>query len=318
MTRKLLAAWLALVCFHASAQTFPTKPVTLIVPYNAGGGTDAAARAIAKGLTQYWNKPVVVENISGADGLIGSRRVASAPADGHTVLLSVPNILLFKHSGPQPRFDAGELLKPISQIGEAPVALIASSKSGARTLAELVKRCQAPSSRCSWGSGEQFSLLVGQNLQDKLGIVGATNVPYRGTGPVVNDVLGGHLTFAFTSVVAPAPHHATGNLRILAIGSPKRSPKLPDVPTYAEAGIGNTPFAQSWFGLFAPKATPPEVVSAWVEALKAVRADRAVVEAIEGAGSAPVFSTPEVFAATLAEDERQLEGLLQRFPLAKP
>ncbi len=320
--RSLVAASalaaLALCATAAQAEDFPSHTVTIVVPYNAGGGTDGTARALAKGLTELWKQPVIVENLGGADGLIGTQKVARAKPDGYTLVLSVPNLLLFKHLKEQGGFDAGAALTPVSLVAKYPVVLIASKKSGIRTVADLQKTCKDPAANCSWGSGEQFSWLAGQSVLDALGVGGSvTNVPYRGTGPVVNDVLGGHLTLGVGALAAPLPHYKTGSLAIVAGLARKRDASTPDVPTLEEAGVKGLAISDPWYGLFAPKGVPADVLATWGKALKAVQQDRSVTDALGVVNAQPVFSTAAEFSAQVASDQKTFDTLLETHPLPK-
>ena len=299
----------------ASADEFPSHTVTIVVPFNAGGGTDGTARALAKGLGEYWKQTVIVENVSGADGLIGTQRVARAKADGYTLVMSVPNLLLFKHMHNEGQFDASAALTPVSLVASYPVVLIASNQSGIRTVADLQKKCAAADGACSWGSGEQFSWLAGQTMLDAMGVKNATNVPYRGTAPVVNDVLGGHVSLGVGALAAPLPHYRTGTLRIVAGLAKTRFPGTPDVPTLDEAGVHGVTIGDPWYGLFAPKGVPPALLQQWSKALKAIQTSPEVLSALNVVNAVPVFSTPAEFAAQVASDEKAFDALLLKHPL---
>lgn len=302
----------------AGAETFPSRAVTIVVPYNAGGGTDASARAIAKGLSQHWGQTVLVENVGGADGLIGTQKVARAKPDGYTLMLSVPNLLLFKHMKDGTAFNASAALTPVSLVARYPVVLIASNASGIRSTADLQKKCLEPAARCSWGSGEQFSWLAGQSVLDALGVAAVvTNVPYRGTAPVVNDVLGGHLTLGVGAMASPLPHHRSGALRIVVGLSRQRSASTPDVPTLEESGVRGVAISDPWYGLFAPKSVPPDVIATWGRALKEVQKDSSVTAALDIVNAQPVFSSAAEFALQVSADEKAFDALLLKVPLPK-
>lgn len=310
-----VAAGLACSPRPVSAQTaFPSRTVTIVLPYNAGGGTDAAARSIAKGLTQIWGQSVVVENVAGADGLIGTQKAARARPDGYTVLMSVPNLLLFKHSKNDGLFDATAALTPVSLVAKYPVVLIASKASGIQTVADMVAKCKGPNGRCSWGSGEQFSWLAGVSAFGAMG-VDAVNVPYRGTAPVVNDVLGGHLTLGVGALAAPLPHHKSGGLRVVAALGDARSDSIPDVPTLKEAGIHGVAVGDGWYGLFAPKGMSAELLAAWHKALQQVQKDSSVTASLAGVNALPVFSSPAEFAMQVADDQKAFDALIAKHPL---
>ncbi len=291
---------------------FPNKPVTIVVPYNAGGGTDGTARAIAKGLSQVWGQPVIVENVGGADGLIGTQKVARAAADGYTVVISVPNLLLFKHSKNSNNFSATASLAPLSLVATYPVVVIASNASGIKNVADLQAKCKSGS--CSWGSGEQFSWLAGVSVLDAMGVK-ATNVPYRGTAPVVNDVLGGHLALGVGALASPLPHHKNGALKVVAGFAKTRPASAPDVPTLVESGVTGVSITDPWYGLFAPKGVPPAVMAAWHKGLQQLHKDASVMGALGVVNADPVLSSPEEFARQVAADEKAFDALVAVHPL---
>lgn len=312
--RVCALAVIALGCAPAVAQTFPSRPVTIVVPYNAGGGTDGTARALAKGLSQVWGQSVIVENVGGADGLIGTQKVARAQPDGYTVVISVPNLLLFKHSKNNNGFNATASLTPVSLVARYPVVLIASNASGIRTATDVQSKCRAPDAKCAWGSGEQFSWLAGQSLLGALGVT-ATNVPYRGTAPVVNDVLGGHLTLGVGALASPLPHHKSGALKVVAGLGKSRSESAPDVPTLEEAGVRGVTVGEPWYGLFAPHGMSPALQVAWQKALQQVQKDVSVMAAMAVVNAVPVFSSPAEFAVQVANDEKAFDALVAKYPL---
>lgn len=315
--KMLLAATLALsvISPQVHADSFPTKPVTLIVPFNAGGGVDAIARSLAKSLSTHWGKGVVVENVSGADGLLGSQRVARAAPDGHTVLLTPPGLLLFKHQRLEPAFDAMTMLQPVSLVARAPLALSSSAKSGIASVAEIQRVCAQPKASCGWGSGESLGWLLGHSLFGPLKLSSLVNVPYRGTGPLVNDLAGSHLALGFTTTLQVEQHHRSGAIKVLAVGGSNRYAKLPEVPTFAEAGVKELPFQMIWFGLVAPKGLPEAVSRAWAETLATVAKDPSLGAVLEAAGAEAVMSRPTDFAAQIARDEAFLAKQLAVTPL---
>jgi tripartite-type tricarboxylate transporter receptor subunit TctC len=314
--KMLLAATLALAVISPQVHAeFPTKPVTLVVPFNAGGGVDAIARALARNLATHWGKTVVVENVSGADGLLGTQRVARAAPDGHTVLVTPPGMLLFKHQRLEPAFDAMAVLQPISLVARAPLALSASAKSNIASVADIQRVCAQPKVSCGWGSGESLGWLLGHSLFGPMKLNSLVNVPYRGTGPLVNDLAGSHLELGFTSTLQVEQHHRSGAIRVLAVGGSNRFPKLPGVPTFTEAGVKELPFQVIWFGLVAPKGLPDSVLRAWADTLAAVAKDPALGAVLETVGAEAVMSRPADFVAQLAKDEAFLSRQLAVTPL---
>lgn len=300
------------LAFNAAA--FPTKPVTLVVPYGAGGGSDGVSRALAKRLSEIWKQPVVVENVPGADGLIGARRVMKAQPDGHTLLISIQAILFFKHlreDGEDPLAS----LKPVSLIGEGPTALVASAQSGIKDMAQLRAVCTAPGSNCGWASGEPFTLLAGINLLSRLGLKSLPNVRYAGTAPALNDVAGGHVTLAVSGLAPVIPHVQGGRVNVLGIASKARLPELPQVPTYAELGLGDVEFLTTWYGIFTPKGTPDDVDQALADGIRRALHDPDVSKAMTMLKINPVGTEPSEFARRVSADSQTLGRLLSSVSL---
>lgn len=239
--------------------------MSLIVPY-VGGGTDATARAVAKQLGVLWKQPVVVENLPGADGLIGMRRVMEAKPDGYTLLLQMPAIVLTKYTPGLKGIAPLAQLTPITAVSQSPAAIVASAKLPVKTLRELFQYCQKAPKPCATGSGETLAKVSAKQIAAEVPLPGLLTVNYRGTGAIVTDMIANNVNFAFTGITAALPHKA-GTLRILATQGRQRAAALPDVPTTAEAGY---PQFQSvtWFGLFAPKGTPARVQEGIVAALR--------------------------------------------------
>lgn len=318
MLKKRLAAILVAACaipaLAAAADKFPSRAVTVIVPYGAGGGTDATARAVARALSEHWGQPVVVENVGGADGLIGTQKAARADADGYTVLFSVPNLLLFKHLKSS-KFDATSQLDAVSLVAYYPVVVTASKASGLQTLADLKKKC-APGAKgnCSIGTGEQFSWLAGRAFLDAAGVE-ATDIPYRGNAPMVNDVLGGHVMLGIGAVGPVLPHYKAGAMQVLTSLEPQRIPSVPDVPTMTEAGLSAPAVGRPWYGLFAPRGMPPERLAEWEKALQAAARDKGVADSLALINAVPTFSSAKTFAGQVSQDEKSFDALLAKYPL---
>jgi len=314
---RLAAACLAaaLACTAALAQPpVPNKRVILVVPAVPGGGLDAIARALAKRLSDEWGVAVVVENQAGADGLIGTQRVAHSPPDGTTMLLQIPSLILLKYSHKNLDFDPIASFTAVSELGRTPSAISVAAKHPAHTLAELVKYCNQASPPCSWGSGQQLSLLSGRRIFSLVGIKEALNVPYKGTAAVITDLIGGHITIGITSVASPLPYHRSGAVRVLAVNSAQRFAQLPDVPTFREAGI-NMPVRGSWYGLFVPRKTPDDVVARIEKGVMTAANDKAVRQSVEALGGEPVFGSSRDFSATFLEEEAFLVSLIKQYPI---
>lgn len=292
----------------------PSRPVTLVVPYAAGGGTDATARAVARQLGERWHQPVLVENVGGADGLIGTRRVMEARPDGHTLLLQVPSLLLMKYQSSLKGVDPASRLEPVSALAMSPTAVVVGGKLPVHSLKELVDYCRKPNAACSAGSGENSSKLRARLFADYWGLKDMPVVSYRGTSPIISDLVAGTLTVAFTGLTAALPLHKTGQLRIIATNGDTRASALPDVPTSAEAGWPDA-YSVTWYGVFVPKGTPQPVVGAIATALRESGKSPDVRQAIALAGADPRFSTPAEFAAQIRRDNALLSARAARYPL---
>lgn len=298
----------------APAAWKPDRPVMLVVPYAAGGGTDATARAVSKQLGAIWGQPVVVENLPGADGLIGTRKVMEARPDGYTLLLQVPSIVATKYQPGLKGIDPLARLQPVSAISQSPAAIVASAKLPVHTLAELVRYCKTAAPPCSLASGESLARISGRQLAAEAGLPNLVVVNYRGTGPIVTDLIANNVNVAFTGITAALPHYKAGTLKILATQGPRRAAALPEIPTTAEAGF---PQFQSvtWYGLFAPKGTPAAVQQGLVAALRVAVQDGEVRKAIAAAGAEPVVNSPAEFSAQVKQDSERTAELVQRYPL---
>lgn len=312
-----LACALLLTPLAASTQTAawrPTKPVTVVVPYTPGGGTDTVARAVSRQLGIIWSQPVVVENMPGADGLIGTRRVMDAQADGTTLLLQVPAIVLTRYTPGLKGIDPLQRLQPVSAVAQASNAIVVSGKLPVRTVAEFVAYCQQPVQRCSLGTTDNQSRLLSRQFIAEAKLPDAVAVNYRGTSAVVADLIASNVSLSFTGIAAALPHARAGTLRFLATTGDKRAAVLPDVPTVKEAGFGQYR-SVNWFGVFAPAGVPASVQQAIVAALREAVKDADVQKTITAAGAEPLVNSPAEFAAQVREEGERLGSLTKRYPL---
>jgi len=314
MTRFVLALLLGLGALAVHAQGFPNRTVTIVVPYAPGGGTDNVARTFAAALATYWKQPVVVENQAGADGTIGTQRALRAPADGHTLILQLNTMLLWKATMPQNQgTDLLSELALISLIQTAPLGFAVNANFPGKDMKDFVAYCKTPGNSCSWGTATKYAQLIGRHLMDTVGLPEAVNVNYKGGGPMMNDLLGGHVTMTLPSVASAQTQRQAGKVRLLAVASRERFRLAADVPTLAEAGW--PVFADSWYGFMASKQTPPEILRAIAEAVKAVSKDPALLASIESSGGQAVFSSAEEFSDYVKREQAYLAPLLARYPL---
>lgn len=305
---------LALAGFGARAQTaaaFPDRPVTLVVPYSAGGGSDNIARATAEFLARHWKQPVIVENKPGADGLIATQQVMRAKPDGHVLLISIPAIAALKYlnKGKSPDVDPLAELRPVSMLASGPTGIVVKGGTAIQSIADLKRVCGAPDARCSWASGEPFTLLAGIGLMEKMGLQKMTNVRYAGTSAAVSDIIGGHVTLVVTGLSSVVPHHKSGAMKILALSSDKRLEQVPEVPTYAEEGMGGLDFANNWYGIFVPARTPDGVVDRIVDGLRLAAQDPGVLKVLQPLLIQPVGGPAQAFSETVRRAQATVDKL---------
>jgi tripartite-type tricarboxylate transporter receptor subunit TctC len=299
------AAWA-----QADATSFPNKAVTIVVPYSAGGGSDNASRTFAKYLSEQWRQPVVVENQTGADGLIGARRVMKSAADGHTLLVSIPAIAILKYTNKTLESDPLTSLTPVTMMATGPTAIVVKGNTDIQSIEDLKKVCGKPTMHCSWASGEPFTLLAGSGLMAGMGLADkVTNVRYAGTSAAVNQIIGGHITILVTGTSSVLHHHKSGAMKILAVSTDKRIPDLSDVPTYAEAGLGDVQFTNNWYGLFAPAGTPDGIKNKIANAFHQAAQNPDVMKVLKPLLLNPVGSSPDEFAKVLAKDQETVKKL---------
>ncbi len=261
MKNRLAVAVLALAAGIAHAQ-YPTKTVTVVVPWPAGGPSDIAARPVAKALTDQLKQTFVVDNRGGASGNIGSAIVAKQqPADGYTILITSSSPIAINPSLYKSMpFDSAKDLLPVTNILRVPLVLAVHPSVKAKNLKELLEHIKSEKGKfqyASAGSGTPQHL-TGE-LFKTVGKLDVVHIPYKGSAPMLTDVIGGHVPMVFDSTIAILPHLAAGKLRPIAITSAKRSAQLPDVPTFAEAGLPGVE-SYAWYGMFVRAGTPKEIV----------------------------------------------------------
>ena len=260
--RFLLSVLLCFSCFAADAQSWPTKPVRIVVAYPPGGGIDVMARQIAEKVTPLWGQPVVVENKPGANTILATDSVAKSPADGHTILMTTDaTFSINPHLYSKLPFDTQRDFIPVTMLVLLQQLLVAHPALPANTLQELISLAkQKPGSinYASYGSGSQPHL-SGEMLKNKAGI-DLVHVPYKGISLAVPAVMAGEVQLTFAGIATSMPQLKAGRIKPIAIGGPKRSPLLPEVPTFTELGYPEVE-THAWFGFFLPAGSPKEAVS---------------------------------------------------------
>jgi tripartite-type tricarboxylate transporter receptor subunit TctC len=261
--RLIQAAGLAAALFAGSAmaQAWPGKPVSLIVPFPAGGTTDVLARALGEKLSQSLGQPVIVENKPGAGATLGADYVAKSKPDGHTLLVGAVHHTIASSVYARLPYDFQKDFAPITTIALVPNVLVVNTATPAKTVAELVAMARAQPGNFNYGSNGNGTAqhLIGTQFQNMTG-TDLVHVPYKGSGPLATDLLGGQITMSFDTVTPVLQHIRSGKLRALAVTTRKRSSALPDVPTLDEAGLKDFDIG-TWFGVLAPAAARKDVVS---------------------------------------------------------
>lgn len=297
---------------RAHAQNFPNRTITLVIPFAPGGSTSIVGRVIADKMSELIGEKVVVDNRPGAGGTVGTKAVAKSDPDGYTIALGYTGTLaigpsLFKNAGYDPRKD----FAPIGMIGNAPNSLVVHPSFPAKTVAELIAYAKANPGKVNFGSagagtashitGEYFAATAGIKL---------VHVPYKGTGPALTDLLGGHIPMAFAPIPASHANVSAGMLRALAVTSTTRSGLLPDVPTIAEAALPGFD-ASLYYGLVAPAGTPRPVIDKLNKTLNAALASDEVKKQLGLDGTEITPGTPEAYTAFIDKDEKKWAGLVK-------
>jgi tripartite-type tricarboxylate transporter receptor subunit TctC len=301
-----LALVLGLLAFVsvASAQTYPDRPITLVVPYPAGGGNDVLARLVAERMSKALNATIVVENRGGAGGTIATRQVAKSPPDGYTMLIATSSLAINPSLYPNIGYDPIKDFAPIGLLASgANVALVHPSVP-ANSIAELIDLAKKNPGKLNFAStGSGSSVHLAAELFAAMAGIKINHVPYRGSGPALNDLLGGHVTMMFATVPSSAGIVNSGKVRALAVSSSKRLAAFPDLPTIAEAGLPGYA-AELHYGLVAPAGTPRPIIDKLNAALRSALEDQTLRDRLAREGAVPLPSTPEEYAADIAAEER--------------
>jgi tripartite-type tricarboxylate transporter receptor subunit TctC len=297
----------------ASAADYPDHAIKMIVPFAAGGGTDVLARIVAQNLNSKWGQPVVVENQPGASGGIGTRAVMKAPPDGYTLLMASTGALMAVSSGAggDGPFDVNKLLSPIAVAAAPPYLLVASPTLPVTSTADLIRYAKEKPEGLTFGSSGvgAASHLSGLLFASATGIK-LLHIPYKGTGPALTDLLGGHIPMAFAPIPASHPSVTAGLLRALAVTSTTRSGLLPEVPTIAEQALPGFD-ASLYYGLVAPAGTPRPVIDKLNKTLQAALASDEVKKQLGLDGTEITPGTPEDYSAFIDKDEKKWAQLVK-------
>src|SRR6187431_435334 len=296
----------------AGAQNYPTRAITLVIPFAPGGSTSIVGRGIADKMSELLGEKVVVDNRPGAGGTVGTRAVAKSEPDGYTLVLGYTGTLaigpsLYKNVGYDPRKD----FAPIGMIGNAPNSLVVNPSFPAKTVAELIAYAKANPGKVNFGSAGAgtASHITGEYFARAAGIT-LVHIPYKGTGPALTDLLGGHIPMAFAPIPASHSNVAAGKLRALAVTSSTRSSLLPEVPTIAESSLPGFD-ASLYYGLAAPAGTPRPIIDKLNKALRDALASGEVKKQLGNDGTEITPCSPEDYAGFIDKDEKKWSQLVK-------
>ena len=310
---KLIAAYAILAwvssqffiqsAYAQGAANYPNKPIRLVVPFTPGGSSDILARAIGQKLTEAWSQPVVIDNVPGAGGAIGADKVAKASADGYTLLMGhIGTLAVNKSLYPNLPYDPIKSFAPVAWVARVPNVLVVHPSVNAKSVKELVALAKAKPGQLNYGSGgngsaanlatEYFKLETGTSL---------LHIPYRGTAPAVSDLLGGQIQVLFTGAPALIGQIKNGQLRALAVSSPKRIDALPDLPTVAESGYPGFE-ADQWYGLVAPAGTPADIVAKLNSQINLALVSADLRTRLNNEGAIATPDTPAAFGKLIAKE----------------
>jgi tripartite-type tricarboxylate transporter receptor subunit TctC len=308
--KRFLALLLCCAAVQAFAQTYPTKAVRMIVPYPPGGGNDTLARLFAAKLSERMGQQFVVENRPGAGAMIGTEAAAKSAPDGYTILLSsIATHALSPNLYSRVPYDPVKDFAPITLLGIAPTVLVVNADLPAKTLQELINLAKKqPLAYASGGNGtpphinaEVFKSVAGIDL---------LHVAYKGGGPALVDLMAGRVQAMLDTAASAMPHVRSGKLRALAISAPRRSPELPELPTFAEAGLPQYD-TNAWYSMHAPAGTPPEIVRRLNAELVAILKDPEILARFKQLATDPVGNSPEEFAVFVRAELDKYAGIIK-------
>ncbi len=302
-SRPALVAVLALASLlgvnAAQAQSYPIKPITVVVPFAPGGGTDSIARDLAKSLSEKLGQPVVIDNKGGAGGAIGANAVAKAPADGYTLLFATSTLVTNAAAEATASYNIDKDFAPIAMLGRGPLLVVASKEMGVKTMPQLLTAMAARAdgtNYCSAGNGS-VNHLSGELFRQKVQLP-MTHVPYKGSGPATVDLLAGRIQLFFATVPTILPYVQDNRVELLAVTGARRSPLFPNTPTMAEAGIKDFEVG-TWWGIMAPAKTPPALIDKLNAAINEAASRDPLRSRLSNEGADAVSGTPADFRKAL-------------------
>jgi len=302
MKTKILAVTAFMLAANAAAQPYPAKPVRLMVPFPPGGSTDIVARIVAQKLSSQLGQGVVIENRGGAGGTLGTAVVAKAPADGYLLVVGTTSTHVVAPSVySKLEYDPIKDFAPISLMAVTPYLLVVNPAVPAKSLKELVALMRSQPGKLNYASaGVGSTTHLAMEMLKGASSTYALHIPYNGNGPAGTAVIAGQVEVLFGSLPAVLPHAKSGRVRALAVGTPKRSPSLPEVPSVAESGYPGFD-ASLWLAIMAPAGTPAPVIARLHKEIVAAVSSRETADALDKAGAEPITSTPAELAAMIRD-----------------
>lgn len=313
MFRLMGLAFAGLASLSASGQNYPVKPVTLVIPFPPGGSTDIVGRIVAEQLGKELGQPVVVDNKGGAGGAIGAKHIADASPDGYTLGIATVSTHVINPvtRGTSLKYDPLKDFTLITQLASVPNVVSVHPGLPAQNIKDFLDYLRQNPGKVNFATPGSGSLghMMGETFKFN-GKVSMTHIPYRGAGPALNDVLGGQVQVFFDNLPSSLPHIQSGKLRALAVASEKRVTSLPQIPTFAEAGLPlvNDP---AWFGLVGPSQLPAAIVQRLSEAIGKVLSQPEVLKRLQDNGATPVGNSPDAFRKTMSNSLENARKVVQ-------
>jgi tripartite-type tricarboxylate transporter receptor subunit TctC len=296
----------------AAAQNYPARPITLVVPYPAGGGNDVLARLVAAKMSVTLGQPIVIENRGGAGSTIGTRDVARATPDGYTLLIATSSLAINPQLYPETAYDPVKDFAPIGLIAKSPNLVLVNPAVPAKSIAELIALAKREPGKIDFAStGIGTSTHLSAMLFATTAGIKINPVPYKGVAPALTDLIGGQVPLMFCPMASAVGFVQAGTVRALAVTGAERSPSFPDLPTVAEAGVPGYA-AELHYGLLAPGGTPRAIVMKLNAALNAALAEDDIKSRLHADGAEPLPSTPEAYAADIASEEAKYSAIVKK------
>ena len=310
--KTLATVTLCLAAAGAGAQSYPSRPIKVIVPFSAGGSTDIIARLTAAQLTKEIGQPVIVENVGGAAGALGTMQVKSTTPDGYTLLIgTVSTMIVYPAAHPKPQYSLDDFV-PITNIASMPNVIAVNPKFPAKDLKEFVEVLKKNPGKYSYATSGVGSInhMLGESFQSYSGTQ-MVHVPYKGSGPAMQDVIGGQVDMLFDQFPSSKGQIDQGKLKLIGAISPHKIPGYPNVMTMEEAGMKGF-VDEAWYGLLAPGKTPPDVIAKLTEAVKKTMASPELRQRLQEVGARPVGNTGSEFKAQIGREIARMKEVVQK------